>query len=80
MGLYGVYAVLRQGLDLRRDCELLTTRLDVKQEGFLAEPVILDLSGVEHALEAQIATMRPHIAEPIVLTANDALKSLLGMS
>lgn len=78
MGLYGVYETLRGGLDLRRDCELVATRVDCSLVRFVAEPEPLDLTGVGSALASQIRDLREHIAEPINLTANAALRSLIG--
>jgi CRISPR-associated protein Csb1 len=78
MGLYGVDTVVRRGLDLRRDCELLATNLSVGLARFAAEPEALDLTDVADALATQIAAMRKHIAEPVVLEANAALRSLIG--
>ena len=78
MGLYGVYAVLREGLDLRRDCELVVTSLDVAVQRFLGESKPLDLSGVGDALATQIAAVGEHIAKPVVLEANAVLRSLVG--
>jgi len=78
MGLYGVDAVVRRGLDLRRDCELVATSLSVSVRRPLAEPEPLDLSGVADALAAQVAVMREHINEPVVLQANAALRALVG--
>jgi CRISPR-associated protein Csb1 len=78
MGLYGVDAVVRRGLDLRRDCELLATRFTVDLLRFAAEPEPLDLTAVSDALRDQIANVAAHIAEPVVLEANAALRSLVG--
>ena len=78
MGLYGIYAVLRERLDLRRDCELVVTSLDVSVQRFLGESMPLDFSGVGDALATQIAAVGEHIAKPVVLEANAALRSLAG--
>jgi CRISPR-associated protein Csb1 len=80
MGLYGVYTVLRQGLDLRRDCELVASGVSFELARFVAEPQVLDLTEIDDALATQIAALRGHIAEPVVLSANAALRSLVGVA
>lgn len=78
MGLFGVDAVLRRGLDLRRDCELVATQATVTLARFATEPEPLNLDGVAAALTAQIAALREHLAQPVTLSANAALRSLVG--
>jgi CRISPR-associated protein Csb1 len=78
MGLYGVDAVVRRGLDLRRDCELIASEFAVSILRFAAEPEPLDLTDVGDALATQIAALKDHIADPVTLTANAALRSLVG--
>jgi CRISPR-associated protein Csb1 len=77
MGLYGLDAVLRRGLDLRRDCELIATSVSVSLLRFGAVSETLDLSNVKAALRAQIDVLRDHIAQPVVLAGNAALSSLV---
>jgi len=79
MGLFGVYSVVRWGLDLRRDCELIATDLSVSLMRFAAVPEPLDLADVGDALATQIAALGGHIAEPVTLTANAALRSLVAV-
>ncbi|EXJ13607.1 type I-G CRISPR-associated RAMP protein Csb1/Cas7g [Imhoffiella purpurea] len=79
MGLYGIDALLRRGLDLRRDCELIATQVDISLEPYLADSIPLDLNGIAEALSDQIDILRDHIAEPIHLEANAALKRLEGL-
>lgn len=78
MGLFGIDAVLRRGLDLRRDCELIATRATFELMRFAADPQPLDLSAVSTALGDQIGVLREHVAEPVVCEANAALRSLVG--
>lgn len=78
MGLYGVYETLRCGLDLRRDCSLVATLVECSLVRFAVEPEPLDLTGVGNALAAQINDLAGHLSEPITLTANAALRSLIG--
>lgn len=78
MGLYGVHETLRCGLDLRRDCELVATGVEFSLQRFAAEPMAIDLTDVGDALATQITALKEHIAEPVYLTANAALRSLVG--
>lgn len=79
MGLFGVYSVVRRGLDLRRDCELVATDLSVSLVRFAAKPEALDLGDVGDALTTRIAALDEYIAKPVTLTANAALRSLVGV-
>jgi CRISPR-associated protein Csb1 len=78
MGLFGVDAVLRQGLDLRRDCELIATTASISLVAFGGTTTDLDLTGVETALRAQIDSLRPHLAPATYLQGNAALTSLVA--
>jgi CRISPR-associated protein Csb1 len=78
MGLYGVDAVLRRGLDLRRDCELIATTTSATLIGYGGTTTALDLSVAEVALRAQIDTLRPHLAPATHLQGNAALTSLVA--
>ena len=77
-GLFGVNSVLRQGLDLRRDCELVATgaSFELLRFGGAREP--MDLKDIGDALAAQIAVMGEHISPPVTLEGNAALSSLVG--
>lgn len=78
MGLYGVDAVLRRGLDLRRDGELIATAARFSLVTFGGMSTLLDLTEVEAALRAQIDHLRPHLAPPTILQGNAALTSLVA--
>lgn len=78
MGLYGVDAVLRRGLDLRRDCELVATSATVSLVGFGGTAATLDLTAIGAALRAGIDALHPHLAPPTLLTGNAALTSLVA--
>jgi CRISPR-associated protein Csb1 len=78
MGLFGIDAVWRRGLDLRRDCELVATSATASLLRFGGVAETLDLSQVATALKAQIAGLREHLAQPVELTGNTALSSLVA--
>lgn len=78
MGLYGVDSVLRRGLDLRRDCELIATSASYEVVRFGGAAHGLDLGDISAALAAQLAALRDHISEPVNHVANSALRSLAG--
>lgn len=78
MGLFGVDAVLRRGLDLRRDCELVATHAMVSLVSYGGAEEALDLSDSDAALRTQIDALGPHLAPPTVLAGNAALTSLVA--
>ena len=78
MGLYGVDTVLRKGLALRRDCELIATRATFEVVRFGGASQALCLDDVGAALAAQIAALSGHISQSVTLTANATLSSLVG--
>ncbi len=78
MGLFGVDAVLRRGLDLRRDCELVATKATISLVSYGGEEEALDLSASDVALRTQIDALSPHLAPATVLAGNAALTSLMA--
>jgi CRISPR-associated protein Csb1 len=79
VGLYGVDAVLRRGLDLRRDCELFAKSATFELLRPYSEPEPLDLSAVVDDLDTALAAVRGHIAEPVLTQADAALRKLAGV-
>ncbi len=78
MGLFGVDAVLRRGLDLRRDCELVATKTMISLVSYGGAEEALDLSASNMALQTQIDALGPHLAPATVLAGNTALTSLVA--
>jgi hypothetical protein len=72
MGLFGIDAVWRRG------CELVATSATASLLRFGGVAETLDLSQVATALKAQIAGLREHLAQPVELTGNTALSSLVA--
>ena len=79
VGLYGVDAVLRRGLDLRRDCELFAKRASFELLRPYSEPERLDLSTVSDDLDTAVVKVADHIAKPVVTQADAALRKLTGL-
>ncbi|WP_295443548.1 type I-U CRISPR-associated RAMP protein Csb1/Cas7u [uncultured Thiodictyon sp.] len=75
MGLYGVLAVLNDGLDLRSGCELAVNAFVVELIGLGSRtPITLTLAEVEEALRAQVQTVNLH--EPVMFTPSRGLLAL----
>jgi CRISPR-associated protein Csb1 len=72
MGLYGVLAVLRDGLDLRSGCDLAVeqSRIELVRLG-ARDSLEVTLDEVERALRAQIAKV--DLAEPVAFTPTQGL-------
>jgi len=76
MGVYGVCSVIEDGLDLRRDCELIADEptWTVRSNG-PDTPLDVTLKGARNALET--AKSRVTITAPLVLNATKDLAKLL---
>ena len=75
MGVYGIAAVLADGLDLRRDCELVPTQVQwslVGADG--ADALSFTLEEAREALAFARSTVP--VSEPVVMVAGKALASL----
>lgn len=79
MGVYGVAAVLEDGLDLRRDCELVADEITwtLRVTG-KSEPIGVTVDTASEAL--QRARKAVPLAEPITLTAGANLEQLVARS
>lgn len=80
MGLYGVAAVIEDGLDLRRDCELVVddATWEIHRYGQPAEPLKVTASEALEALKEALTKVQ--IAKPVLLTAADNLEQLVSRS
>jgi len=79
MGVYGVAAVLEDGLDLRRDCELVADAITWTLRGTArADPLEVSVDAAREALDK--ATERVKLADPIMLTAGTNLEQLVTRS
>lgn len=79
MGLYGVLAVLNDGLDLRSGCDLAVENHQIDLVGLgTRAPLGLTLSEVEAALRTQVATIRLH--SPVMFTPSKGLLDIRNAS
>lgn len=79
MGVYGVAAAIEDGLDLRRDCELVADSVswEVLRTGS-ATPIEVSVQAARHALETALADI--DIAKPVEFTAGENLEQLVARS
>jgi CRISPR-associated protein Csb1 len=79
MGVYGVAAVLDDGLDLRRDCELVADEITWRVRGTgRSEPLEVNVDDARAALEQAKAAIP--LSEPITLKAGPNLEQLVARS
>lgn len=79
MGLYGIAAVIDDGLDLRRDCELVAETISWAIRGSgRAEPLQVSLADARDALRRALADIP--LAEPLLFKADDNLEQLVARS
>lgn len=79
MGIFGVAAVIADGLDLRRDCELVADRVDwsIRATG-RRDPIAVDAQGALTALKQALAHIP--LAAPVHFTAGPNLEQLVARS
>lgn len=79
MGVYGVAAVLEDGLDLRRDCELVADTITWTRRGTgRADPIAISADAAREALERSKQAVP--LVEPITLSAGPNLEQLVARS
>lgn len=79
MGLYGVLAVLNDGLALRSGCDLAVKEHAIELIGLgTREPLALTLKEVEEALRSQVRAVRLH--EPVLFTPSKGLLDIRAAS
>ncbi len=79
MGVFGVAAVLEDGLDLRRDCELVADDITWALRGTgRNEPIHVTPNDARAALERAMAEV--DIAAPVTFTAGENLEQLVARS
>lgn len=79
MGVYGIAAVIDDGLDLRRDCELVAEELAWAIRGSgRQEPLVFTLAEAREALCRALAEIP--LAAPVVFKADDNLEQLVARS
>lgn len=79
MGLYGVLAVLHDGLDLRSGCDLAVAHYQVDLVGLgTREPLQLALSEIAAALQAQVKRVALH--PPVLFTPSKGLLDIRAAS
>lgn len=77
MGVYGASAVLNDGLDLRRDCELVPESVTWELVGPSSRDTLeVDVGEARSALTQ--ARARVALSDPVLLTATDALEHLVA--
>jgi len=80
-GLYGITAVLHDGLDLRRDCSLVPNQapevVTLPRGWGEPKPLNRNLKDLSRQLAEQFRRLTPPIAQPVMLTGNAALASLV---
>lgn len=79
IGVYGIAAVLDDGLDLRRDCELVADEITWTLRGTgRADPLEVNVDAAREALDK--AREKVELAEPIELKAGPNLEQLVTRS
>ncbi len=79
MGVYGIAAVIEDGLDLRRDCELVADDVawTIRRTG-CSESIKVTAQEALNALQQALA--RINLAEPVLFTAGPSLEQLVARS
>lgn len=79
MGIYGIHAVILNGLDLRRDCELVADEVSwaIRDTGG-SEPLEVTMGDARRALKRALGDVE--LSDPVVLTAGDNLEQLVARS
>ena len=79
MGIYGIAAVIEDGLDLRRDCELIADSVAWAVRGTgSSEPLAVTVTEARQALKRALADI--DIASPVLFTADSNLEQLVARS
>lgn len=79
MGIYGIAAVIDDGLALRRDCELVADCVVWAVRGTnRSEPIDITVGIARQALERALAVVK--LADPVLFTADDNLEQLVARS
>ncbi|KFB71619.1 MAG: CRISPR-associated protein/csb1, Dpsyc system [Candidatus Accumulibacter phosphatis] len=79
MGIYGIAAVIEDGLDLRRDCELVADSVAWAIRGTgSSEPLAVTVADARQALERALADI--DLASPVLFTADHNLEQLIARS
>ena len=79
MAIYGIAAVIEDGLDLRRDCELVADSIAwaIRKSGS-SEPLAVTVTEARQALERALADV--DLASPVVFMADNNLEQLVARS
>ena len=79
MAIYGIAAVIEDGLDLRRDCELVADSVAwaIRRTGS-SEPLAVTVADARQALERALADI--DLARPVLFTADNNLEQLVARS
>ena len=79
MGLYGIAAVIEDGLDLRRDCELVADSVVWAIRGTgSSEPLAVTVTEARQALKRALTDV--DLASPVFFTADNNLEQLVARS
>jgi CRISPR-associated protein Csb1 len=79
MGIYGVAAVIEDGLDLRRDCDLVADEVAWAIRGTgRSDPLEISVEDARQALEQSLADI--DLSEPVLFKAGDNLEQLVARS
>ncbi|MCP5229390.1 type I-U CRISPR-associated RAMP protein Csb1/Cas7u [Accumulibacter sp.] len=79
MGIYGIAAVIEDGLDLRRDCELVADNVVWAIRGTnRSEAFNVTLADARQALEHALSVVK--LADPVLFEADDNLEQLVARS
>jgi len=79
LGLYGIAAVIEDGLDLRRDCELVADSVVWAIRGTgSSEPLAVTVAEARQALKRALTDV--DLASPVFFTADNNLEQLVARS
>ncbi|MBN8514519.1 type I-U CRISPR-associated RAMP protein Csb1/Cas7u [Accumulibacter sp.] len=79
MGIYGIAAVIEDGLDLRRDCELVADNVVWAIRGTSrSETLAVSLANARQALEHALSIVK--LADPVLFEADNNLEQLVARS
>ena len=79
MGVYGITAVIENGLDLRRDCELVADEVTWAIRGTgRSDPLDVTMGDARRALKRALADLE--LSEPVLFTAGENLEQLVARS
>lgn len=79
MGVYGINAVIVNGLDLRRDCELVADEVSwtIRATG-RSDPLAFAMGDARRALKRALGDIE--LSDPVLFTAGDNLEQLVARS